>query len=152
MPAEKITVAECNQARISVFVDANVILKAKQGVAPFFENFTRIDRPLRLCASTTLYEVAFARKTGHADTTLRDNQKWIMDRAAWIQFTEAVGRRFDRFIGPASRLVRGKIDLGDTLLASFALAIGRGKEFAIATNDEDFLELPVRVVSEFLSP
>ena len=152
MAATVITVEECNQTRTSIFLDSNVILYAKAGRGTFFADFNRIDRPLRLFSSTTLYEIAFARKAGLADGTLRENQSWISERANFVTFTERVGRKFDAFLGPNARFARGKVDLGDALLASFVRAGVDHGNFAIATNDRDFLHLPVSVVKEFLPP
>jgi predicted nucleic acid-binding protein len=153
MPAEEVTIAQCNAARISVFLDANVIIDAIRGSTRGGQTFVRlnaIDRPLRLFSSTTLFELAFARR-GAAERTLREDQAWLRAHATWVRFTEQVGRRFDHLIGPASRFVRGRADLGDAMLAAFAPRQG-GRLFAIATNDVDFRELPVRLVSEFLPP
>lgn len=129
--------------------------EAKAGTGQFFEHFNEVDRPLRLYASSTLYEVAFARKGSAAARTLRENQDWINDHANRMRFTEKVGQKFDEFVSPASKLsklVRGKVDLGDVFLACFARAkVGR-EEFAIATHDGDFFELPVTLVKEFLPP
>lgn len=154
MAAEEVSIAQCNTARISVFLDANVIIDAIRDSTRGGETFARlnaIDRPLRLFSSTTLFEVAFARR-GAAERTLREDQAWLRAHATWIRFAERVGSRFDRLVGPASRFVRGRADLGDALLAAFAPRQDTGRLFAIATNDADFRELPVRIVSEFLSP
>jgi predicted nucleic acid-binding protein len=154
MAAEEVTIEQCNTARISVFFDANVIIAAIRDSTRGGQTFARlnaIDRPLRLFSSTTLFEVAFARR-GASERTLREDHAWLRAHATGIRFTERVGRRFDHLVGPASRLVRGRADLGDALLVAFAPKQATGRLFAIATNDGDFRELPVRVVSEFLPP
>jgi len=64
MAAEEVTIDECNATRISVFLDANVIIKAIRDSTrggPTFAMLNAIDPPLRLFASTTLFEVAFSR-------------------------------------------------------------------------------------------
>ena len=65
MAAEEVTIDECNATRISVFLDANVIIKAIRDSTrggPAFAMLNAIDRPLRLFSSTTLFEVAFSRR------------------------------------------------------------------------------------------
>lgn len=159
MTAERVSIAECNKARFSVFFDANVILDAirDKGRGPTIENFLRVDPPLRLIASMTLYEVAFSRK-GLTTTRLEQNQQWVRDHfATEIPFQERVGLRFERFLRREAHLVRGKTDLADLLLACWMLAQqqqGRGAtQLAIATkNEKDFDSLPVRLVCDFLRP
>src|SRR4051812_43356935 len=122
MAAEEVTIDECNATRISVFLDANVIIKAIRDSTrggPAFAMLNAIDRPLRLFSSTTLFEVAFSRR-GAAEQTLREDQTWLRAHATGVRFTERVGARFDRLVGPASKVVRGRANLGDALLAAFA--------------------------------
>jgi len=146
-----VSINECNAGRISIFFDAMILFDAIRTAGPTRDQLTRIDPPLRLISSTTLYEVAFAHK-GLAPSTLRGNESWIRDHSiTTFPFSGRIAGKVDSFRTKDSALARGRMELGDWLLACFARHADPQKEFAIATRDrDDFEQLPVRLVTEFI--
>jgi hypothetical protein len=155
--AHLVTVQQCNDEDIIVYFDADVIIHAiRDPNSPQLEYMLRILPPLRRYTTTTLYEVAFARKgpaRGDALSTLKQNQYWLNDRFPTRDLLdEKVVAGFERSIDQYAMALRGIADLGDAFLASWCRARSSGRQqCAIATmNGRDYRALPVALVKDFL--
>lgn len=152
MPAERLSIAQVNASNTKVLFDANVVLEAlKSPTSDARGNLISVRPELRFVADPALFEVAFARSKGRAPATLRENQRRLGDlllkRSRW---SEREATRFARFLDDDARLVRGRMTLGDALLAA---AVFADKGCALATrNARDFDHLPLRLVEEFARP
>lgn len=146
-----VSIRDCNAGRISVFFDADVLIKAIGTAGPMRDRLTEIDPPLRLISTPTLYEVAFAHK-GLAPSTLKKNESWINDHfITTFPFSCRIAGKVDSFLTKDRAIAQGKSGLGDWLLACFARHADGQKKFAIATkNRVDFERLPVTLVTEFI--
>ena len=68
MTARLVTIEQCNDERIIVYFDADVIIQAiRDANSPQLESLLRVKYDLRRYSTTSLYEVAFARKTSGSD-------------------------------------------------------------------------------------
>lgn len=153
MTAQLVTVAQCNDEQIIVYFDADVIIQAiKQADSLELSNLLRVKHALRRCATTTMYEVAFARK-GTDLSRLRRNQDWIGEHFPDRDRLDGeVAEEFERSLTTYATSARGKADLGDAFLASWCRARSSARSrCAIATiNGRDYRALPVALVSDFL--
>ena len=138
-----------------MYFDADVIIHAiKDTNGPELERLLRVEHALRRCSTTTLYEVAFARK-GDDLSRLKRNQEWINDHFPDRDRLDArVAEELERSLDSYAPALRGKADLGDALLASWCRARSSDRgTCAIATaNGRDYRALPVALVRDFLPP
>ncbi len=148
-----VTVQQCNDEDIIVYFDADVIIPAiRDATSPQFELLLRIKHPLRRYTTSTLYEVAFARK-GDALSSLKRNQEWLVGHFPDRDLLDgSVAAELERSLNRYATALRGQADLGDALLASWCQARSSERErCAIATvNGRDYRALPVALVKDFL--
>lgn len=150
MAARLVTIQECNDEKIIVYFDADVIIHAIKG--PQLERLLRVEHALRRCSTTTMYEVAFQRK-GDDLSRLKKNQDWINDHfPERDRLDERVAEEFERSLDNYASALRGKADLGDALLASWcrARSSDRGQRAIATINGRDYRALPVALVRDFL--
>lgn len=155
MTAQLVTVQQCNDEDIIVYFDADVLIPAiRDAECSQFVHLLRVRYALRRYTTTTLYEVAFARKvTGSDLSRLKRNQDWIVDHFPDRDPLDGdVAAEFERSLNRYATALRGKADLGDALLASWCQARSSEHErCAIATaNGRDYRALPVALVKDFL--
>lgn len=153
MTASLVTIQQCIDENILVYFDADVIILAiRDPASPQRDHLLRVDYALRRYTTTTLYEVAFARK-GDASSSLKRNQEWLVNHFPdRDRLDEKVAAEFERSLDVYAAALRGKADLGDAFLASWSRARSSKRErCAIATvNGRDYRALPVALVKDFL--
>jgi predicted nucleic acid-binding protein len=155
-----VTIEQCNDEDIIVYFDADVLIHAiREAGRQQLDRLLSIRPQLRRCSTTTLYEVAFARKARKefkSDLSrLNKNQDWIRDHfLERDRLDEDVARVLERSLTTYASALRGKADLGDAFLASWCLARSSDRnQCAIATiNGRDYRALPVALVRDFLPP
>ena len=140
-----------------MYFDADVIIAAiRDAKSVQLESLLRVKYSLRRYSTTTMYEVAFARKTTGSDLSrLKRNQEWIVDHFPERDRLDGdVAAELERSLTTYASALRGKADLGDAFLASWCQARSSDRtECAIATNNgRDYRALPVALVSDFLAP
>lgn len=154
MTASLVTIQQCNDEDIIVYFDADVIIPAiRDASSPQLEYLLRVRHALRRYTTTTLYEVAFARKKGDDLSRLKKNQDWMVDHFPdRDRLDEVVAVEFERSLDRYAPALRGKADLGDALLASWCQARSSERErCAIATaNGRDYRALPITLVKDLL--
>lgn len=157
MTFRRVTVEECNQQRIPVLFDSNVLIDAMRDERSLQREYlVKIDRALRFTSNIVLYEVAFSREGGRARRTNRESQDQLIDWGVHFIDLQVTAPVFDRVLRvEATRLRDGGVGIADLLIActgrcrpSEAIA-----NFAIATrNLDDFKEFAPILVHEFLPP
>src|SRR4051812_44985501 len=110
--ATDLSIAECNQGSIGVLLDACVLLPAIKHPDSLQRSLVlSIDARLRYVASVTLFEIAFARSSGRAPTTLKQNQQWLREHyIRRLNMIEGVGRSFDTRIDNKAARLRGNVN------------------------------------------
>jgi len=156
--ARLVTIEQCNDEDIIVYFDADVLIHAiKEAGSQQLDRLLRVKPVLRRCSTTTMYEVAFARKARKefkSDLSrLNKNQDWI--RKHFLEHDRLdgdVAAELERSLTMYAAALRGKADLGDAFLASWCQArSSKRNQCAIATiNGRDYRALPVALVSDFL--
>jgi predicted nucleic acid-binding protein len=151
--ARIVTIEQCNDEDILVCFDTDVLIPAiRDADSDELERLLRTRHALRRYTSTTLYEIAFARK-GTDLSRLKANQQWLADHFPdRDRLDDAVAAEFERSLMNYATGLRGKADLGDALLASWCQARSSDRNAcAIATiNGRDYRALPVALVRDFL--
>lgn len=163
-PSERLSIGQCNQRRVLVLFDCNVLIDARGRDPVALGRLLRIDAGLRHVALVTLYEFAYQ---GDYATSGRRQQEWLSSHAIKpLRFAEIAAsippaRRksllnpdaaFEQSLDLHGETLRARSGLGDALLFAACRALESGGiRTAVATkNLDDFRALPIRLVEDFL--